>query len=657
MKNVILLLSVFLLITSELSSQNQYSEIYGKMTQHEMSMTEYENDKDAEAIVIYDLGENYFRTDDNIGFLLVKERSFKIKILKQSGLDYANIEIPYYKDGSEMEEVRNIEAYTYNWDEPALSKTKLDYKKIYEEKINEKWYVQKFAMPDVRLGSVIEVKYEIVTPFYFNMGEWNFQKKIPVIHSRLTYKAIPYYEYTYIARGLSKFDEFSSKALNNEIRFGRLVYKELEYIFGMSNIPAFRDEEFISSPKNHMMSLNFQISRIYLSSGGKKDIITTWPEMAKSFMKEDYFGKYLKNCKKEAKKILPEIDLDNKSMLEQAKAITSYVKNTYNWNGGYDKYAILSVSDFIKQKRGNSANINLFLTGLLQEANIEANPVILSTRNHSMISKDHPFTHFFNYAITEITIDEKKYYIDATESLLDFDELPERCIHVEGLAIKNEGKETEWIFTQQRTPSITEKKLHIKPIPEENKLEIETQYIASGYAAYNYRSIYLGKEENLKQNLQKRNNIIPKGEVKVDDENLDSPFSFSFSFDNNLESSSDKLFIKPFCNLSINDNPFKQTHRSLPIDLLYFRGESYNTIIDIPAGYKVEYLPRASNVSNKTIELSYLAKEEDNKIVVTANYMFKKNIYQAEEYMLLKGVFTSIIQRFSDMIILSKIQE
>lgn len=655
----ILLLFILYAYSGRLYSQNKYTEQYGVVTQHEMTMTEYEDDKEAEALIIYDLGSNYFRSDDRRGFLLNKERRFKIKILKQAGIDYANIEIPYYVDNnhSGYEEIEEIEAYTYNFEDGKLSKTKFDTKKIYEEKINEKWNVKKFAMPDVREGSVVEVKYKIITPFIFNMGEWDFQRKIPVIHSQLNYRAIPYYEYTYIARGIGKFDEYFSKALNNEIRVGNLVYKEVEYIMGMNNIPAFKDEEFISSPKNHMMSLNFQLSKIYYPNGTNKQIMTTWADMAKDFMKDDHFGKYMKNARKESKKIFPEIDLADKSQLEQVKSITSYVKKMYNWNHFSDKYAIISLSDFLKQKKGNSANINLFMAGLMQGAGIDANPVVLSTRNHSAISKDHPFTTFLNYVIVEVTIDGNKYYIDATEPLLDFDELPERCIHVDGLAIKNDGKEIEWIITLQETPAVTEKKLQITPIPKDRKIEVEAEYISSGYSAYNYRSIYSGKSENIKNHLQKRNEIDTKGDIEVIDKDLSSPFSFTFSFDTSMESTPDKLFINPFCNLAISDNPFKQTKRTLPVDLLYFRGEIYKATIDIPEGYKVEFIPRASSINNKILTLNYAAIEKDNKIEVSAGYRLNKNVYSADEYIVLKSIFTSMIERFSDMIVLVKTQE
>jgi len=660
MRKVILLAwGIFLLLTGKIYSQEKYTEEFGRVTQYEMSMTEYENDKDAEALVIYDLGQNYFYGDDSRGFLLVKKKSFKIKILKQAGIEYANIEIPYYVDDNHngFEEIRNVEARTYNYTNATLTKTEFDAKKIFDEKINEKWNVKKFAMPDVKEGSVIEVKYEIVTPFYFNMGEWNFQKRIPVVHSKLEYRAIPYYEYTYIAKGINKFDEYSSKVINNDVRFGNLLYREMSYVFGLKDIPAFRDEEFISSPQNYMISLNFQLSKYNFPRGGSKEIMTTWPQMIKDFSKEDNFGKYIKNAQKESKKILPDLELSGLTPLEQTKAISSYVKRTYNWNEFNSKFAMVSLSDFMKQKKGNSANINLLLIGLLQGAGIDAKPVVLSTRRHGAISKDHPFEYFFNYVIAEVSIGNEMYYIDATESLLPFGELPERCIHVEGLVIDTDSKEERWVITSQETLATTAKKFNIKLLPNENKMDVHAKYVSSGYNAYNYRSVYLGKTENLQNYLHKRNNIETKDKIKVSDKSLDESFDFSFSFDMSLESTPDKIFIKPFCNLSITDNPFKQTSRSLPVDLLYFKGETYTSEIEIPEGYKVEYLPRNSKINNKMISLNYLAQEVDGKIEVKAGYKMNKNIYAANEYLVLKNIFTSMIQRFSEMIVLVKMKE
>lgn len=645
---------VLLLVLSQYGiSQENFTLEFGKVTQHEMTMTEYEKDKDAEALVLYELGEYFFQGDYQRGFLLHMRVKTKIKILKQAGIKYATFEIPYYQEGQDWERFENIEATTYNWDGRNLTKIPLTGKNIYEEKINENLSVKKITLSDVREGSVIEFNYTISTPYYFHMRKWDFQKKIPVIYSKLRYRAIPYYEYTYLTKGTTKFDEFNSEEGTNEIQFSRLRYKEMIYDFGMKNLPAFRDEEYITSVQDYLVSMNFQISRYHSPTGGSKNIISTWPEMCDDFLKDEDFGKYINNSEKEAKKVLPTLDLEGKELQERIETITNYVKSKYNWNGDNNKYVDAKLSNFLKQQTGNTANINLFLIGLLKGAGIEVYPVVLSTRKNGAISRHHPFRQFFNYVIAQVKVDNKTLFIDATEPMLHFSDLPERCINVEGLVIK--PKTEEWISTKQQKLAYIQRDFDLSILPEENKIGAKAKYSSSGFSAYKYRTICLGKEENMIRYLKEASNIDVKNGVSIDNlEELNKPFSFSFEYESAFENVSNKLFIHPFTNLSIVDNPFKQNSRSLVIDLVYVKGESYKSKITIPKGYKIEHLPQVFNLDNNFIMVKYKAEANDDVIIVEASYSYKSNVYQAGDYIGLKMAFTDIIKKFSEMIVLAK---
>lgn len=654
MKKTIAISFLLFHITMSLFSQADYTQEAGKVTQYEMSMTEYEKDKDAEALVIYDLGKYYFQGDNTRGFLLRMEKRIKIKILKQAGVKYANFEIPYYMEGMDWENIEDIKATTYNFEDGQLKKTELINKNIFEEKINENLQVKKIALADVREGSVIEFSYKVSTPYFFNMRKWDFQGSIPVIQSQLKYRAMPYYEYTYILKGANKLDEMTSKTLNDEIRFGRLVYKEVEYTFGMKDIPAFRDEEFITSAQDYMISLNFQLSKIYYPTGGKREIMTTWPAMCDDFLKNSDFGKYIRNSEKEGKKVIATLDLTDKPVIDKIDIITQYVKSKYNWDGNNGKYAQVGLSDFLKQQKGNVGNINLFLVGLLQAAGVDVYPVVLSTRKNGAISKGHPFQQFFNYVIAMVKVEDKTYFIDATEPLLYFSDLPERCLNIEGLIIK--PKSEEWAVIRQKALSIGQKDFTLKILPEEGKLAVDAKYIGTGLNAYKYRTIHLGKDNNLSAYLKNDNNIEVKDDkievVPVD--RLSKPFVFSFSFDAPLENNNNKLFLNPFCNLSISENPFKQTSRSNLVDMIYIRGDIYRSTIEIPEGYKVEYIPESLGVDDNLIAINYAIERDSSKIMVSAGYNLKQSVYQAKDYNSLKMSFANMIKKFSEMIVLAK---
>ncbi len=340
--------------------------------------------------------------------------------------------------------------------------------------------------------------------------------------------------------------------------------------------------------------------------------------------------------------------------MEQVQAITEYVKSNYNWNGMYGKYAEIKLSDFLKQKKGNVGNLNLFLTGLLKSAGIDAHPVALSTRKNGIIRKSYPFSKFLNYVVTQVTIDGRPYFIDATEPLLYFSDLPIRCINVEGLVVK--PKSEEWAELIQRSISFDQKEISLKIVPEGNKIEANSRFIGQGYDAYYYRTAYLGKKENLVNYLKKNHNIDVIGDIDVtaDKDKLNRPFHFSFSYTTNLESTPDKLFIHPFANLSISDNPFKQTERRLFVDMMYVRRSNYKSKIEIPQGYKIEYMPQVQTIDNSVIRMDYLIQNENNQIVITAGYSYKKNIYSASDYNELKMSFAEIIKKMEELVVLVK---
>jgi hypothetical protein len=222
----------------------RYAEDFGKIKVNEVTLTSYAPEKSAEALVLYDVGNSYFSPQDD-GFRIVFERSTRIKIFTKAGLDYAQVEIPFYMENLKMESVYDVVAYTYNMENNELKVTKFDNKQIYEEKFNENWMAKKFALPDVKEGSVIEYQYKIMTPYIFNLRDWEFQRRIPTVYSEYTVRMIPFYDYIYNFQGGTKFDYFKEDEDPLTSQFGPTQYHDVIYTFGMKNVPGFKDEKFI----------------------------------------------------------------------------------------------------------------------------------------------------------------------------------------------------------------------------------------------------------------------------------------------------------------------------------------------------------------------------------------------------------------------------
>ena len=74
-----------------------------------------------------------------------------------------------------------IDGYTFNMQNGALVKTKLENSQIYAEEIVQGFELYKVFFPDVKPGSVIDLEYSHAgLPF-----EWRFQDIIPVVFNEL----------------------------------------------------------------------------------------------------------------------------------------------------------------------------------------------------------------------------------------------------------------------------------------------------------------------------------------------------------------------------------------------------------------------------------------------------------------------------------------
>jgi hypothetical protein len=626
---------------------------FGKFSNEEFQLQGYAKDPLAEAVVIYDIGESYFSLFDD-GFQLFFERRMKIKIFNKAGLKWAQISIPYYDENDKYEEITELKGNTYNMENGAVRVTALDPKNTYNEKYNEHWHDRKFAMPDVKEGSVIEISYKIKSPYLFNLRNWEFQTKIPVIYSEYTTKMIPFYEYTYILQGATKFDGFKSyidKGLSNH--FGALDYQDMVYNFVMKDIPAFKDESFITSVNDYIIKLDFQLAAVHRPNGTNEDIMSTWPKLSEEMIDHDSFGKYLKNSRKKSKEITDTMQVTLKPTIEKVKAIERFVKSNFNWNGNKDKFASKSVKEFLRSKTGNCADINLFLTGMLNAAGIEANPVILSTRDHSKIKLDYPFLHFFNYVIVNVKIDGLSILLDATEPLSNFNEIPSRCLNDKGLVI--EKNKIEWVNIKSTSVSSTEYDFDLQANLEKDSIYEHCKLITTGYEANDYRNKFSTSYKDLKTSLLSMNSLSGDSLKSVNLSQIDKPFEIEFNKKKSMERLEDKIIITPFCNTTITENPLKQSFRNYPVDIIYRKANKFVSTILMPVGYKLMTKPEDVSVDNAMIKILFTTSIENNdSIKVMGVYEFKKDIYGISEYLTLRSYFNMIVDKFNEKLVFVK---
>ncbi len=119
------------------------------------------------------------------------------------------------------------------------------------------------------------------------------------------------------------------------------------------------------------------------------------------------------------------------------------------------------------------------------------------------------------------------------------------------------------------------------------------------------------------------------------------------------EKINNKIYINPFLNQTISENPLKKKVRTYNIDMLYPTVLNYSASIIVPDGYTLDYVPEDLSYDNKDIQLHYQTEQNGQKLNVSFQYSFKKSVYSPEFYSKLKFYFNEIVKKGTDKIVLS----
>lgn len=648
---------LILTIVSSVSAQTLSRE-YGVVGKDDFDYV-YDEDPEASAVILFDIGYALFAPLTR-GDGIVFTRTKRIKVLSQSGINYANFEIPYYVDGFDRTMyINKIEAITYNFEDGRLTRQELDPATIYDEKRNENWHVKKIPMPNVKQGSIIEISYELHSPFLFKLPNWQFQDDIPTLYSEYKVRMSPRFDYIYIAQGFSKFTRHDVEENNLLSRTKVGMHQSAKYssiqTFVMEDIPAFKDESYISSKDDYIMKIDFQVAQFMNGAGALQEVMSTWPTLNSQMLKEEMFGKYIKRSRNLVLPILDQLPLNGLDPLAKAKRIIRYVKQNFTWDGYQSVFASQTPKKFFEERRGNSADINLLLIALLQEAGIEVDPVILSTRDHGKVRPDYAFLHYFNYVVPLVKLENTSFLTDGTEHDLAYNRIPPRCINDMGLQVIKNNK--RWVSLYNEYPSTFNVNINITPKPETDVANVTAVSQSMEYSSYMMRSTYSNNEGKIKNEF-KQYGFDRIDEVRVlNEDNPTKPYVLSLKGEAPLTEGSNMMFIKPLLAFPLGENLLKQSMRTYPVDFTYRTTNSYTSYVAVPAGYEVLSMPQNFTIDDNILRFKIESSVSDGQISVKAEYEFKKAVYMPNQYELLKADMDQLIKHINEEVILQKKSE
>ncbi len=587
-------------------------------------------DENAPAEILY--RSIQYRIDVATGDLH-KEYFYRIKIYnKDKAEDWLNLEIPLYKTVTDLETLNKFKAFTYNLENGKAVPVKVEKSSKYKSKESKNTTITKFAFPNVKDGSILEYQYEVLTPFAFlySMPEIVIELDTPSLYTEYILESPNNiaYNINYTGNLAPKYREVGDKNI-----YGA-VYKS--YRFGFEGVKGFKTEKFVRNDRNYRTKISAELNSTHFRE--LKLYSSSWEQIRKRLYENEDFGGEM-NKTRFAKDNMPVGISEMKSDMEKANAIFKYVQNTFTWNKSRGIYTEDGIKKLIETKSGNAAEINLFLVMLLREANIKADPLIISTVDNGLINMTSPNVTNTNFVLAAVDIAGRIYSYDATSKQSSVDDLPLRDWNEYGILLaKDRAVQLKMTNTKPGNTFLTV-----------NAKLNEDGSISGTYSDRDTGTFAMYVKDSFDENADKYKKQY-KENFSVDFTDINSNVLDNGDFESTMKFSSTemvdkigkKLIINPMLFLNKNSNEFDQVEeRKYPIDFGASSTKVKKVTLEIPEGYIIEEMPKNKKIvtEDKEVEYQYVFEQKGNKLEITSTTKIASADYPKEYYPAFKQIW------------------
>ena len=645
---------------------------YGKPSKEELSLTSYAPDTTATAIYLFHQGQSDFVYHD--GFQLTTEHWVRIKILKPQGVSYADVSVPYYSptDRDEgQERASDIEGCSYNMENGKCIKTSMKRESISFERINNLYKMLKFSLPAVKEGTVIEYHYKLYSDYFSHIDNWMMQEELPMLYNQYKITIPHVFVYNIELRGKDyiqvKQRDSSIHATEREGGSAGVskdfIVSAQETTFTSRNLPAIRqDEPYCWCPEDYKVQVSFDLQGTQFTPNEYKPYSQKWEDVDNQLLKPEntQFGKYLSFTnpfRPETKQAY------NSEMSFEEKIICAFqiLKKKMAWNGRYQLYS-KELEKVIPKGNGSNADLNFILISILKDFGLEAYPVVLSRRSSGMLPYNFPSLQKLNTFIVAVyDINKQKYvFLDGSMDVPALNILPlELSVNKARILSPKEKEEKKWVNVMALADNKSFMKIEARL--EGNQVKGHRSTILYGQEAVEYQANEKHKQDSIVSNPESNGSLKNKLTVtnlKVKkQENDRALIEEEFDFVLQTDRTDDHLYINPMLFPHLKSNPFIQTERVLPIEFPYPYKFTMLTTLTLPEGYEVEETPQPQVIRTQGdgLQCKYMIQRQGNTISLNYIFYLKEPIFLTEQYKQLQELWTKVIEKNNEILVLKKI--
>ncbi|MGH9515327.1 MAG: DUF3857 domain-containing protein [Terriglobales bacterium] len=582
---------------------------------------------------------------------------YRIKILKEEGRKYADIEIPFFKENGNN--IVNVHARTIHPDGSIVNFEGKAFDKSIVKAKGLKYMAKTFTLPSVDVGSVIEYYYtlDLSEHFVFD-SHWILSEELFTKHAKFSLK--PY---------TSDYSPLGVRWSWERLPAGTEAPKEgPDHIIRLeaSNIPAFQTEDYMP-PADELKS---RVDFTYSEDSPSKDAAQFWKNRGKKFNGEvEGFVSKRKAMEAAVAQIVspgdtPEVKLQKiYARVQQLRNTSFEVQKTVQEQKREKEKDPANVEDVWKRGYGDGIQITWLFLGLVRAAGFEASGVMVSERSKYFFNPNLMDPHKLNSNVVVVKLNGKDIFCDPGFPFTPYGMLMWSETGVQGLRLDKDGG--RWIQTPipessasqiVRTANLT--------LSENGDLEGKLSITFTGIEAMERRL-----EERNEDEADRKNFLENEAKQYV-------PAAIEVELTNKPEWSSSAPSLTAECRLKIpgwvsgagrrallpvgifsatEKNVFDHSERVHPIYFEFPSAKIDDVSISLPLGWQVSSLPSAQDKDSKVVR--YVLKAEDNKNTVHLNRQLSVDLLLLESkyYPALRNFFQLVRTGDEEQVVLQPI--
>lgn len=555
---------------------------------------------------------------------------------------------------SDFQKLIAYEAYTRT---PADQKLKVSEFKTSTDKENSVFFDDvkqtTFNFPAVEPGSVgnLQVSWNNTDPHL--LSAYYFASYMPVVNSGLKINVSKNISLKYRLLGL----DTDKIAVTVESRRGNNVYT-----FVYKNCPAFKrypDAPNVAWWSPHVV---FYIDSYKDQGGTTISYLSNTNDLYK--LNYSFVKSVNTNVNSELKHIVDTLTANLSTPESKARAIYSWVQQHVKYiafENGMEGFVPRDAGLVCSRRFGDCKDMASILTEMLNVAGVPAYFTWIGTRDLPYTFENEPLPMVSNHMICTIKLNDKFIFLDGTDPTCVF------------------GMPTAGIQDKEAMISISEKEYKILKVPVMDKrrntltdttwLELTPNGLKgsvkknlTGYFSMEMHGklMYLNNrniEEDMKEEFERGSNKFKLDSFRVFKKPVNDEISVTAAF--SLPDYAKKIGNEYYLNLNLfkffEHEEIDYPRRLAPIDNDFKYTKKYVTLLKVPEGYKLSYMPQSKSFHNKTWGFDFKYEQKGNWIVLTQQFDNDNLMLTSDQFEAWNKVLENLFPLYKETLSLTKI--